>query len=199
MVVDRARVLSSEHGVGSGVKVDGEPPLPALRPPPGAAVGQGVGWGPQGPPPAPPPTSAPFVLGAPFIGPQALFRIATGHHGIMNDIRHQPACGVWLAAGPGPGPEAAAAGTSAARTDKGGGRCRAPPSRFAPVGAAVGQGAGWGPQGSLPDPARLGPIYEKRRFQDVKPLCYHSHRLTNRRVNEVLKRSPRVTDHVCCS
>jgi hypothetical protein len=48
VVVNRARVLSSEHGVGSGVKVDGEPPLPALRPPPGAAVGQGVGWGPRG-------------------------------------------------------------------------------------------------------------------------------------------------------
>jgi hypothetical protein len=50
------------------------------------------------------------------------------------------------------------------------GRCRAPPSRTwnfplpalrpapAPPGAAVGQlVVGWGPQGSLPDPAHLGP------------------------------------------
>jgi hypothetical protein len=31
-----------------------------------------------------------------------------------------------------------------------------PASRSAPPGAAVGQGVGWGPRGSLPDPARLG-------------------------------------------
>ena len=51
-----------------------------------------------------------------------------------------------------------------------GGRGRGPPlSRPAPPGAAVGQGVGGGPQGSLPDLAPLGPIYEKSRFQDVKP------------------------------
>jgi hypothetical protein len=33
-------------------------------------------------------------------------------------------------------------------------------------GGPVGQGAGWGPQGSLPDPAHLGPTCEKSRFQD---------------------------------
>jgi hypothetical protein len=75
----------------------------------------------------------------------------------------------------------------------------APPSRFSPPGAAVGQGVGWGPQGSLPDPAHLGPICEKSRFQDVKPLCSKPKSATNRRVNQVLKRSPRVTDHGCCS
>jgi hypothetical protein len=36
----------------------------------------------------------------------------------------------------------------------------------------VGQGVGWGPQGPLPDPAHLGPICEKSRFQDVKAICY---------------------------
>jgi hypothetical protein len=79
------------------------------------------------------------------------------------------------------------------------GRCSAPPSRFSPPGAAVGQGVGWGPQGSLPDPAHLGPVCEKSRFQDVKPLCSKPKSVTNRRVNQVLKRSPRVTDHGCCS
>jgi hypothetical protein len=47
---------------------------------------------------------------------------------------------------------------------------RQPPGaarRGGPGGGLV----GWGPQGSLPDPAHLGPIYEKSRFQDVKLLC----------------------------
>jgi hypothetical protein len=65
--------------------------------------------------------------------------------------------------------------------------------------AAVGQGVGCVPQGSLPDPAHRGPICEKSRFLDVKPLCSKPKSVTNRRVNEVLKRSPRVTDHGCCS
>jgi hypothetical protein len=59
------------------------------------------------------------------------------------------------------------------------GRCRAPPSRPAPPGAAVGQGVGWGPRGSPPDPAHLGPICEKSRFQDVKPTLLHIQALTN--------------------
>jgi hypothetical protein len=37
------------------------------------------------------------------------------------------------------------------------------------------------------------------RFQDVKLLCSKPKSATNRRVNQVLKRSPRVTDHGCCS
>jgi hypothetical protein len=43
-----------------------------------------------------------------------------------------------------------------------------PPCCAAP-GAAVGQGVGWGPQGSLPDPAPLGPICKRSRSHDVKP------------------------------
>jgi hypothetical protein len=57
---------------------------------------------------------------------------------------------------------------------KGGAELPLPVFRFAPAGAAVGQGVGWGPQGSpLPDPARLGPICEKSRFQDAKPTLLH--------------------------
>jgi hypothetical protein len=46
----------------------------------------------------------------------------------------------------------------------------------------VGQGVGWGPQGSLPDPAHLCHICEKSRFQDVKPTLLHIQAVTNRRV-----------------
>jgi hypothetical protein len=49
-----------------------------------------------------------------------------------------------------------------------------PASRPAPPGAAVDQGVGWVPQGSLPDPARLGPICEKSGFQDAKPTLLHT-------------------------
>jgi hypothetical protein len=43
--------------------------------------------------------------------------------------------------------------------------CSNSASRFPPCAArrrGVGQGTGWGPRGSLPDPAHLGPIYEKK-------------------------------------
>jgi hypothetical protein len=61
-------------------------------------------------------------------------------------------------------------------------------SRQAPRWAR--QGVGWGPQGSLPDPAHLGPICEKSRFLDAKPALLPNHSLANRRVNQVLQRSP---------
>jgi hypothetical protein len=38
-------------------------------------------------------------------------------------------------------------------------------------GGPAGQGVGWGPQGSLPDPAHLGPMCEKSRFPDVMNRC----------------------------
>jgi hypothetical protein len=53
---------------------------------------------------------------------------------------------------------------------------RAPPSRPAPPGAAVGWGVGWGPRGSLPGPSHLGPICEKSRYQDAKPTLLPSSR-----------------------
>jgi hypothetical protein len=65
---------------------------------------------------------------------------------------------------------------------------------------------GWvgdpGPQapGLAPGPRPPRPhLLKKSRFQDVKPLCSKPKGVTNRRVNQVLKRSPRVTDHGCCS
>jgi hypothetical protein len=51
------------------------------------------------------------------------------------------------------------------------------------------EGAGWRPQGSLPDPVHLGPICEKSRFQDVEPTLLQTRGLTNRRVNQVLQSS----------
>jgi hypothetical protein len=59
------------------------------------------------------------------------------------------------------------------------GRCRAPPSRPAPPGAAVGQGVGGGPQGLSPDLAPPGPICEKVGSEALLPSLVKTQALTS--------------------
>jgi hypothetical protein len=148
----------------------------APPPPPGAVLG-GWAWSPRGA--VVPPSSHSDVLCAVDVAILILIlRIAAG----CGCCGCGCGCRLRVCA---PAAESTAVSNSMQYTTGDRGRRRAKPAALGTKGGAGAPlpalrrrqaprwgrvaGWGWGPRGSLPGPAHLGPICEKSRFQDAKP------------------------------